>query len=91
MQEKNSEIRQLHKRLAEQERERHTETVKLRLEYDAKLLKLQKQSSRSQCVQSSSISSDIFRQVCIYAVSLHARNSSLEGGMKLKLVSFCSP
>ena len=85
VQDKAGEIQQLQKQLAEVERDKHTEIVKLRLEvscscvflllamislfilkYDAKLLKLQKQNTRSQAQPStSSMNSDIFRRVCI--------------------------
>ncbi|XP_065882398.1 coiled-coil domain-containing protein 152-like isoform X2 [Dysidea avara] len=60
----NAEVRQLQKQLADMERGSHTEIVKLRLEYDAKLLKLQKQTSRTQCSNtvSSSVNNEIFRK-----------------------------
>jgi len=71
IQERNGEARQLQKQLADLERDRHTEVVKLRLEYDAKLLKLQKQNTKSQCGQSSSssINHEIFRRVSIDLIS----------------------
>ncbi|XP_028518671.1 kinesin-like protein 2 [Exaiptasia diaphana] len=44
-------------------RDKHTEIVKLRLEYDAKLLKLQKSSAaKTQSAPSSHFNSDIFRK-----------------------------
>lgn len=61
IQDKSSDIRQLQKQLSDVERDKHTEIIKLRLEYDAKLLKLQKQNTKTQA-QSSSVNSDIYRR-----------------------------
>ena len=81
IQESNAEVRQLQKQLADMERDSHTETVKMRLEvqnstlayvllmhtqYDAKLLKLQKQNTsrtQSSTAASSSVNNEIFRKV----------------------------
>ncbi|KAL5471382.1 hypothetical protein EMCRGX_G029495 [Ephydatia muelleri] len=60
IQEKNAELRQIQKQLSDVERDRHTEVVKLRLEYDAKLLKLQKQ--RAQSDQPSSTNHEVYRK-----------------------------
>ncbi|XP_032232176.2 coiled-coil domain-containing protein 91 [Nematostella vectensis] len=63
IQEQACEIRQLQKQLVDMEREKHTELVKLRLEYDAKLLKVQKSNvNKSQNGQNANSNSDIFRK-----------------------------
>ncbi|XP_031554808.1 coiled-coil domain-containing protein 150-like [Actinia tenebrosa] len=63
LQEKDSELRHLQKQLADMARDKHTEIVKLRLEYDAKLLKLQKSNvAKSLNTPSSHSNSDIFRK-----------------------------
>nr|XP_054764820.1 coiled-coil domain-containing protein 152-like [Lytechinus pictus] len=61
---KMNEIGKLHKQLAELEREKHTEVTRVRLEYDAKLLKLQKEITRAQQQSSKTANrgSDIYRQ-----------------------------
>ncbi|KAK3750531.1 hypothetical protein QZH41_018144 [Actinostola sp. cb2023] len=63
IQEKDGEMRRLQKQLADMSRDKHTQIVKLRLEYDAKLLKLQKSNAaKSQSVPSAHFNSDIFRK-----------------------------
>ncbi|XP_054764820.2 coiled-coil domain-containing protein 152-like [Lytechinus pictus] len=61
---KMNEVSKLHKQLAELEREKHTEVTRVRLEYDAKLLKLQKEITRAQQQSSKTANrgSDIYRQ-----------------------------
>eukprot|EP00117_Sycon_ciliatum_P014923 scpid90201/ scgid14987/ Coiled-coil domain-containing protein 152 len=62
IEEKSGEIRQLQKRLTNMEREKHNELVKLRLEYDGKLLRLQKQLAKGQPSSTASVNNDIFRK-----------------------------
>ncbi|XP_019864433.1 PREDICTED: cingulin-like [Amphimedon queenslandica] len=65
LQEKSEDISALQKQVGDAERDKHTEIVKLRLEYDAKLLKIQKQTAKSQTQTSSSTTltnNSIFRQ-----------------------------
>ncbi|XP_038048516.1 paramyosin-like isoform X2 [Patiria miniata] len=72
---KSAEIKQLQQQLAEAEKHRQTDIVKLRLEYDAKLLKLQ--SARSSLQRSSdkpsSASSLIFREKMLNAQAASER------------------
>ncbi|XP_028403895.1 coiled-coil domain-containing protein 152-like [Dendronephthya gigantea] len=66
VQEKNGEIRELCQKLSDIERDKHTEIVKLRLEYDAKLLKVQKSSSKQQPGSNATANNEIFRKKLQY-------------------------
>ncbi|KAL9951696.1 hypothetical protein ACROYT_G044417 [Oculina patagonica] len=63
-QEKSVQIQQLQKQLADATHAHHTEIVKLRLEYDEKLLKLQRErnNAKAQAGQSFNANTDIFRK-----------------------------
>ncbi|CAB3988688.1 Hypothetical predicted protein [Paramuricea clavata] len=67
IQEKNGEIRKLCQKLSDMERDKHTEIVKLRLEYDAKLLKAQKSNSKQQSGSMATVNNEIFRKKLQYA------------------------
>jgi polyhydroxyalkanoate synthesis regulator phasin len=60
--EQKAEIRQLRKELNDYEKDHHTQLVKIRLEYDAKLLKMQKQTAKPVPNQQSSVGHEIFRK-----------------------------
>ncbi|XP_006814581.1 coiled-coil domain-containing protein 152-like [Saccoglossus kowalevskii] len=62
---KQEELQQFQKQLEALRKEKHTEIVKLRLEYDAKLLSLQKQNQKATQMmrgQSNAANSEIFRK-----------------------------
>ncbi|XP_071952852.1 uncharacterized protein [Antedon mediterranea] len=67
--EKTQSVKSLQKQMADAEKAKHTEIVKLKLEYDAKMSKLQKQATKSQQVgnRNASSNSDIFRQKLKFA------------------------
>ncbi|XP_071485555.1 coiled-coil domain-containing protein 152-like [Diadema antillarum] len=71
LQHKLSEISRLQGELADLEREKHTELARLRLEYDTKLLKLQRENSRVQQhnTRVTNKGNDIFRQKLLNARS----------------------
>lgn len=61
--EKNHQIQYLQRQMAEMDQENQAELTKIRMEYDSKLLKLQKQSSRQQQAGGSATANqDIFRK-----------------------------
>lgn len=86
LQEKADEVRQLQKKLVDTNHANHTEIVKIRLEYDAKLLKLQRSNAKAQGGQTSNANSDIFRKKLQFAkaeaqkeiTSLKSKVSELE-------------
>ncbi|XP_064649684.1 coiled-coil domain-containing protein 152-like [Lineus longissimus] len=67
------EIQNLEQRMADMEKEKHSEVVKLRLEYDARLLRLQKQTSRVQQNAAASSNQEIFRKKLQHAKSEYER------------------
>lgn len=67
IQEKNGEIRELRQKWSDLERDKHTEIVKLRLEYDARLLKAQKSNSKQQTNPMATVNNEIFRKKLQFA------------------------
>lgn len=60
--EQKAEIRQLRKEHEDSRKEHYAQLVKVRLEYDAKLLKMQRQTTKPMPNQSSSVGHEIFRK-----------------------------
>ena len=60
--EQKAEVRQLRKEHDDCEKDHHTQLVKMRLEYDAKLLKMQKQTAKPAPNQQSPVGHEIFRK-----------------------------
>ncbi|XP_068726201.1 coiled-coil domain-containing protein 152-like [Montipora capricornis] len=89
------EVQQLQKQLTEVNRANHTEIVKLQLEYDAKLQKLQRNCVRTQSGQASNVNNDIFRKKLQFAkaeaqkeiAALKSKVSELERKLSLQQMS----
>ncbi|XP_046848584.1 coiled-coil domain-containing protein 152-like [Xenia sp. Carnegie-2017] len=67
IQSKNEEIRQLNEKIGDLKRDSHTEIVKLKLEYDEKLLKAQKNQMKHVSNASTNVNNDIFRKKLQFA------------------------